>query len=115
MIHENDLTGSFTAEEGQRILFTIPWDEGWTCYIDGQRVPIDKTWDLFMSVEVPAGSHEYEMKFFPAWMDYGLILGTAALLGLVVSVLLWKKRRGVSASAAEEAQAEELPETEGLE
>ena len=91
--HENDLTGSFTAEEGQRILFTIPWDEGWTCYIDGQKVPIDKTWDLFMSVEVPAGHHTYEMKFFPAWMNYGLILCSAALLGLAIIMLVWKKRK----------------------
>ena len=93
VVHENDLTGEFTAEERQRILFTIPWDEGWTCYIDGQKVPIDKTWDLFMSVEVPAGHHAYEMKFFPAWMNYGLILCGAALLGLVILMVVWKKRK----------------------
>ena len=103
VVHENDLTGSFTAEEGQRILFTIPWDEGWTCYIDGQKVPIDKTWDLFMSVEAPVGQHTYEMKFFPAWMNYGLVLGAAALLGLIVCMLLWRKRRGETAAAPEEA------------
>ncbi len=91
--HENDLTGRFTAEEGQRILFTIPWDEGWTCYIDGRKVPIDKTWDLFMSVEAPAGHHTYEMKFFPAWMNYGLILCGAALVGLVILMVVWKKRK----------------------
>ena len=93
--HENDLTGSFTAEEGQRILFTIPWDEGWTCMIDGQKVPIDKTWDLFMSVEAPTGHHTYEMKFFPAWMNYGLILCGTALLGLVILMVVWKKRKPV--------------------
>lgn len=93
VIYENDLRGSFTAEAGQRILFTIPWDEGWTCYIDGRKVPIDKTWDLFMSAKAPAGSHEYEMKFFPAWMDYGLALGAAALLGLILLLLLGRKRR----------------------
>ena len=93
VVHENDLTGSFTAAEGQRILFTIPWDEGWTCLIDGQKVPIDKTWDLFMSVEVPSGQHSYEMKFFPAWMNYGLYIGGLALFGLVVFMLYWRKTR----------------------
>ena len=124
-VHENDLTGSFTVEEDRRILFTIPWDEGWTCYIDGQKVPIDKTWDLFMSVEAPAGSHEYEMKFFPAWMDYGLILGATAFLGLIVCMILWRKRRNASEPlpesfpadaedppAEEQGSASDLPETE---
>lgn len=90
--HDNDLNGTFTAEQDQRILFTIPWDEGWKCYVDGAEVPIDKTWDLFMSVEAPEGKHTWEMKFFPAWMDYGLYLSAAALLGLVVLMVL--RRRG---------------------
>ena len=87
---ETDLTGTFTASEGQVILFTIPWDEGWTAYIDGQEVPISKTWDLFMSIEAPAGKHTYEMKFFPAWMDYGLYLCGAAFVGLVIMLIIWK-------------------------
>ena len=110
VVHENDLTGSFTAEEGQRILFTVPWDEGWTCYIDGQKVPIDKTWDLFMSVEAPEGHHTYEMKFFPAWMNYGLMLCGAALVGLVILMMVWKKRNAadeVILQVTEEKPAEE--------
>lgn len=93
MKHENDFTGGFTGELGQCILFTIPWDEGWTCYIDGQEVPIDKTWDLFMSVSVPEGEHTYEMKFFPAWMNYGIYICAASLITLIVFVIMWKKQK----------------------
>ena len=93
VVHENDLTGSFTAEEGQRVLFTIPWDEGWSCCIDGKPVPIDKTWELFMSVEVPAGQHTYEMKFFPAWMNYGLVLSGAAVVGTIALMIVWKAQK----------------------
>ena len=93
VVHENDLTGSFTAEEGQRVLFTIPWDEGWNCFIDGKPVPVDKTWELFMSVEVPAGQHTYEMKFFPAWMNYGLVLSGAAVVGTIALMIVWKAQK----------------------
>jgi len=91
--HEHDLTGEFTAAPGQVILFTIPWDEGWTAAIDGQPVPIIKTWDLFMSLEAPEGHHTYELKFFPAWMDYGLYISAAALLGFAVLMIVWKKKQ----------------------
>ena len=93
VVHENDLTGSFTADENQRILFTIPWDEGWSCFIDGVKTPIDKTWNLFMSVEVPAGQHTYEMKFFPAWMNYGLVLSGAAVVGTIALMIAWKAQK----------------------
>ena len=114
VVHENDLTGSFTADEGQRILFTIPWDEGWTCFVDGKKVPIDKTWDLFMSVSVPEGQHTYEMKFFPAWMNYGLCLSHAALLGTVLLTVSWHvQKRKNRAAVAEAAALADIADHEG--
>ena len=110
--HENDLTGTFTAEPGQCILFTLPWDEGWTAYIDGKPVPIHKTWDLFMSIDAPEGQHTWEMKFFPAWMDYGLIISGIALLGLVVFMIVWTRRsKRRPAPSAQPESAEQAPES----
>ena len=103
---EDDLTGAFTAEPGQRILFTIPWDEGWTCYIDGEKAPIDKTWDLFMSVEAPEGSHTWEMKFIPAWLNYGLMLCGAAFAGLIVLMIAWSIRSKKDDATAMNAASE---------
>lgn len=88
-INGRKVTGTFTAGKGQRLLFTTTWDEGFTCRIDDQEVPIDKTWDLFLSVEVPEGAHSYELEFFPAWMDIGIGISCAALLGFVVLMLVW--------------------------
>jgi len=93
---ETKLTGTFTANADECILFTIPWDEGWNCFIDGNQVDINKTWDLFMSVDVPEGKHTYEMKFFPAWMNYGLIATGVATIALFVSMLVWRKSRSAS-------------------
>lgn len=91
VVHENQLTGTFTAGSDQCILFTIPWDEGWACYIDGQKAAVHKTWDLFMSVDVPEGQHTYEMRFFPAWVNYGLMISGAAFAGLIVFTIVWRQ------------------------
>lgn len=81
------LTGTFAAGENQRILFSIPWDEGWTLYVDGTKIPIEKTWDLFMSANVPVGEHQYEIRFVPAWLNVGIVLlcGSVVLL----CILIW--------------------------
>jgi uncharacterized membrane protein YfhO len=87
---ENDLTGQYIAGDDQHILFTVPWDEGWKLYVDGTEIPLDKTWDLFMSAKVPAGEHEYEMRFFPAWMTIGFGLSVGALLTLLAMLFIRK-------------------------
>lgn len=115
VVNDDYLTGSFTAQKGQTVLFTIPWDEGWTAYIDGQPVPINKTWDLFMSIDAPEGQHSYELKFFPAWMNYGMILSGAALVGLIVLMIVWKrKNKSVPAAISEQIQIELSAESSQL-
>ena len=111
------IRAAFTAAAGQRILFTIPWDEGWTCRIDGEIVPIEKTWDLFMSVSVPEGAHELELRFFPAWLNYGLYLCAAAVL-LTVLLLVLCRRAGKRMSDGTAEACEPAPprgEAEGEE
>jgi uncharacterized membrane protein YfhO len=67
-------------------------------------VPIDKTWDLFMSVEAPEGHHTYEMKFIPAWLNYGLYIGGGALLALIVFMVVWRIRRKKTAVIPQQSQ-----------
>lgn len=44
-----------------------------------------------MSVSVPEGEHIYEMKFFPAWMNYGLYIAAASFIALLLFMIIWKK------------------------
>lgn len=115
VIHENELRGTFTAETGQKILFTIPWDEGWTCYIDGQKVNIEKIWDLFMSVDVPEGQHTYEMKFFPAWMTFGILLSAVAILALIIFIVILKKKKLVEDNYKTAEEVDPPAVSEGVE
>lgn len=98
VVEDSYLKGSYTAKNNQCILFTIPWDEGWSCYIDGQKVPINKTWDLFMSIDVPKGQHVYEMKFVPAWLNYGLLLCAIAIILLAILMVFCMKNKKITSS-----------------
>lgn len=83
VLKDSHLKGTMTVEQGQELLFTIPWDEGWTCYVDGEKTQLTKVLGLFMAVQATPGEHTYEMKYFPVLMDIGLWLCGAALLGFV--------------------------------
>ena len=100
-VKESHLCGKFTAKAGQKLMFTIPYDEGWTCWIDGEEVPINMVLGVFMAVDAPEGIHSYKMIFFPTGMKTGIGLSAVALLTTAVYVPVDSYRRK-SKSATEE-------------
>ena len=106
-IKDSHLRGEFTAEDGQLLMFTIPYDEGWTCFIDGKEAEIKQVLGVFMAVDAPAGTHSYEMKFFPVGMKTGIALSAAALLTTLVYIPLDSRRRKRADAVPETAAAPE--------
>ena len=92
-VKDSHLRGEFTAEAGQKLMFTIPYDEGWTCFIDGKEAEIKMVLGVFMAVDIPEGTHTYEMKFFPTGMKTGIGLSAAALLTTLVYIPVDSRRR----------------------
>ncbi len=110
---DSHLSGTFAASEGQTLLFTIPWDEGWALTVDGQRTELRKVFGLFMAAEVPAGEHSYELKFTPAGLKTGLLISLVTLLFTLCYLAFGKKAidrafapREEKLRAAEEAEPE---------
>ena len=108
-ISDEHLSGRFTTAGGQRLLFTIPYDEGWTCRVDGEIVPIKKTLGAFMAVDAEPGMHTYTMDFVPSGLVMGATFSAAALAGTAVLLLADHKRKGRPAPSADTDAA---PETE---
>ena len=106
-IKDSHLRGEFTAEAGQLLMFTIPYDEGWTCFIDGKEAEIKQVLGVFMAIDAPAGTHSYEMKFFPVGMKTGIGLSAAALLTTLVYIPLDSRRRKRADAVPETAAAPE--------
>ena len=92
-LKDSHLRGEYTAEDEQLLMFTIPYDEGWTCFIDGKEAGIKQVLGVFMAVDAPEGTHSYEMKFFPVGMKTGIGLSAAALLTTLVYIPLDSRRR----------------------
>lgn len=100
---DDHLYGSIeTKNDAQTVMTTIPYDEGWQVYVDGEAVKTYKTLDALMAFEVDsAGEHKLELKYAPAVYTVGLIISTVALLAfvgiciadLVLKRTLFKNRR----------------------
>ena len=97
---ETLLTGTFEAEAGQRLFFSIAYDEGWSLYIDGEKAELEPCCEVLMSAAVPEGEHSYELRYFPAGMKTGIIISCLALAGLFV--LLGRKEKQSAAELLKE-------------
>lgn len=92
--HGNDyLKGTIELPEGQELIFTtIPYDEGWKVYIDGEEVEYTKALDSLIAVPSTAGFHEIEFVYRPDCAVYG---GLISIIGIVIFILLiiWSRCR----------------------
>ena len=78
------VTAESSFEEDEFVFFSIPWEEGWSAYIDGEAVSLEKVNVGFMGLVVPAGHHDIELRYRTPGLAAGALatLGGSAALGL---------------------------------
>ena len=78
------------------LVLTDAWYPGWQVRVDGQEVPLLRADLIFRAVYVEAGEHIVEFTYAPASFRTGLLLGGAALAG-VLGLWLWSRKQGPAA------------------
>lgn len=116
------LKGTVNVTASDPILFTsIPYDEGWRVYCDGERVDIAMTGDSLLAARIPAGQHEVEFVYLPDCFIYGSIVaavGFTVFITIIILDFVIKKRRkklAVLNNIEDFQQNFELPEGEPAE
>ena len=87
------VTGTITAAEDKTAVFTtIPYDEGWKVYVDGEETEIVCLMDALVGFRVSAGTHEIVLRYRPDCVKYGLILTISGIV-LYAAASVWDIRR----------------------
>lgn len=92
----NSLFCSVDSEGGQYLYFRIPYSEGWTAEVDGQKVDILKANLGFMALPMESGYHDVVLTYETPHLAMGALLsliGVVALIGCII-VYRRKKHRG---------------------
>ncbi|MBV9122990.1 MAG: YfhO family protein, partial [Planctomycetes bacterium] len=86
------------------------WFPGWTCFVDGQPVPLYRADYVFRAVEVPAGSHRVTFTLAPPSYRWGKIISSmTALLVLGLTGLALLRRGQTSFFRAATARERRCP------
>lgn len=95
----NTLSGEISLDDNQMLFLSIPYDKGWTAYVDGKKTDIIKVYGAFSGIEMDAGTHKVELKYVSEGFTLGLITtviswGAFILIGIIC---FKKKRKAVEA------------------
>lgn len=111
------MEGTVTCDQAGMLFTSIPYEKGWSVYVDGEPVETEKIFEAFLAVPVDAGSHEIRFEYFPKGLMPGMIISGSAA---AILALLYLAKRMMDKKHARELDEEkilelEVPETEGSE
>lgn len=96
-VHNDRVYGAVSTDQDGWVYMAIPYENGWTAYVDGEEVEILQANVGCSAVAVSAGDHEIELRYHTPMMKQGVILSCVGLVifttWVVVFVVLEKKKK----------------------
>lgn len=94
------IKATVSIPDGKKLFTTIPYDDGWKVYADGQKTEITKVADTFVGLNLSPGEHKLEFKYVPAGFYPGLAVTIISWILFVVYMIYVYRR--VKADIVEE-------------
>lgn len=88
---EDSLKGIISIVGNKILVLTIPYDKGWTAYVDGSKTTILKIDNGLIGIKLSPGKHIVELKYFPSGMTAGILISLVTLLLLLIIAKFKKK------------------------
>ncbi len=89
------ITGSVNLDTSSYLVTTIPYDEGFTIYLDDK--PIDKILvnKAFIGANIPSGNHTIKITYHTPWLNIGKIISLIGLLLYIIIIITDNKERSL--------------------
>ena len=90
------VTGSISVPEERILQFAIPYSDGWTAYVDGEKTETFRSDVMYLAVLIPSGDHHVELRYVTPWLRAGVVLSAATLVLWIAYEVLKKRTAGSS-------------------
>lgn len=86
------LEGTITADEGQVMFTSIPYEPGWTVKVDGVKTDYFCIDSGLIGIDLEPGEHTVTMSFFPRGLAAGIVISGIGISALIF-VILWEIKK----------------------
>ena len=95
-IKGNKVSGTYTTDTASTVMITLPYTDGWTVYVDGKQVEYKELGNIFIGIDVAAGTHEISMVYTTLHKNAGIaasFVGFAGFAAWCCLDLIVKKKK----------------------
>lgn len=76
--------GTLSVTKNKFLCLSVPYMDGWKAYVDGKEVKLYRANTAFMGVEIPAGEHVVELRYWIPGLTIGICLSGVGVICLFV-------------------------------
>ena len=92
VLEDNTLSGTIDVTGTKVLCVTVPYENGWTAYVDGQEAEILRVNYAFMGLKLTEGHHEITFKYHVPYLTAGIVVSLVCL-GLTIGLYLFLRRK----------------------
>lgn len=92
-ITSSHLQGNINCKDGDIVVLTIPYENGWKIKVDGKEVKQFKVLNGLLAFDAGTGNHIIDMKYIPQGLKAGSIVSLLAFIILIGICIYNKKKR----------------------
>lgn len=84
----NTVSGTYTTDIDSTVMLSIPYADGWSVYVDGQKADYKELAGTFIGLDLAAGTHEITMKYSTPYFNIGAAGTIVGIAGFAVWCVL---------------------------
>lgn len=85
--------GTINVADDGEMFTSIPYDKGWSAYVDGNKVKISSLEDALLTIPLKSGEHVIELKYQPQGRTLGIALTILSIMGFAVALIYDNQKR----------------------
>lgn len=91
---ETHIQGNLSLSEPGRLVLSIPYEEGWTVKVNGEKVIPKQFGGCLIALDLESGDYDISMEFAPKGLKEGVLVSVVSVILFVGIMLLMKRKKG---------------------
>lgn len=87
----NKLTGDIEVSSDKFLVFSIPYNAGFTAYVDGKKAKLVQANSMYMGVELKKGKHSIELTYCTPYVIPGMYLSVSGLFLFLMIGIFYRR------------------------
>ena len=93
---KNTVTGNITVDKDKMLVVTLPYQKGWTAYVDGKKTDIQRVNYQYIGINLKKGTHDIKLHYQLPGIKLAFMItgcGIIAFVAIIIFNIVRKRRK----------------------